>query len=222
MEFLFATLTILAVTTIASYIYSKRIRQAQLEYDRSRNLVKSITLGFTRQLERVARAINVARSDASDAQAVASEALRASQEAIDATKGSEEVTGELVEKMKETDETIASMKEEILKLSKRPVPRVVQPSVDAAIPLRGDAVLDSLTPTEIEVLMIIEEMKECSVPEIRERIRKTREHTARLLKKLYERGFIDRNTSGMPYRYRVRKEIKELIKQQKERMKLAV
>jgi len=79
-----------------------------------------------------------------------------------------------------------------------------------------------LTPTEIEVLMIIAEMEECSVPEIRERIRKTREHTARLLKKLYERGFIDRNTSGMPYRYRVRKEIKELIKQQKERMKLAV
>lgn len=222
MEFLFATLTILVVTTVASYIYSKRIRQAQLEYDRSRNLVKSITLGFTKQLERVARVVNVARSDASDAQSVASEALRVSQDAIDAAKGSEETSGELVEKMKETDETIASMKEEILKLSKRPVARVVQPSVDAAIPLRGDAVLDSLTPTEIEVLMIIAEMEECSVPEIRERIRKTREHTARLLKKLYERGFIDRNTSGMPYRYRVRKEIKELIKQQKERMKLAV
>ena len=51
---------------------------------------------------------------------------------------------------------------------------------------------------------------------------KTRERTARLLKKLFESGFIDRNTSGMPYRYSVRKEIKELIQQQKENAQLSL
>jgi DNA-binding MarR family transcriptional regulator len=94
--------------------------------------------------------------------------------------------------------------------------------VEAPIPVEGDAVLENLTDTELEVLALIEELGEGTVPEIRERIGKTREHTARLLKKLYERGFIDRNTSGMPYRYHVRKEIRELIQQQKERMRLAV
>jgi DNA-binding MarR family transcriptional regulator len=69
---------------------------------------------------------------------------------------------------------------------------------------------------------MIEEMGEGSVPEIRDRIGKTREHTARLLKKLFDRGFIDRNTSGMPYRYNIRKEIRELIKEQKDKTEISV
>ena len=60
---------------------------------------------------------------------------------------------------------------------------------------------------------MIVDIGEGSVTEIREQIGKTREHTARLLKKLYDKGFIDRNTSRMPYRYVIRKEIKELILQ---------
>ena len=40
-----------------------------------------------------------------------------------------------------------------------------------------------------------------------------------MLKRLYDSGFIDRNTSGMPYRYSVRKEIKELILQRGEMAK---
>ncbi len=94
--------------------------------------------------------------------------------------------------------------------------------VDAPIPLEQNAILESLTETELKVLTLIEELGEGSVPAIRERINKTREHTARLLKKLFEMGFIDRNTSGMPYRYYIRKEIKELIQRKKERAKLAV
>ena len=96
-----------------------------------------------------------------------------------------------------------------------------QTDMEAPIPLKQEAVLDQLTQTELEVLTLIEEIGEGSVPEIRKRIEKTREHTARLLKKLYERGFIDRNTSRMPYRYYVRKEIKELIQRQRENMRIA-
>jgi len=53
-------------------------------------------------------------------------------------------------------------------------------------------------------------------------VNKTREHTARLLKKLFDSGYIDRNTSGMPYRYSVRKEIKDLIQQQKENTQISL
>jgi DNA-binding MarR family transcriptional regulator len=84
--------------------------------------------------------------------------------------------------------------------------------LDAPIPLQQGDVLDQLTPTEFDVLTLIDEMGEGSVPEIRERIQKTREHTARLLKKLFDKGFIDRNTSSMPYRYHLRKEVVELVK----------
>ena len=222
MEFLFVTLSFLAITVAASFIYYKRIKQAQVEYERSKDLVRSITQGFVRQVERISKSIAGMQRDASDALHMAGEALDASRDAISTAEESRKETKKLAERIDDTDTAISSVREEIQKLAERPVAAPVQARVEAPIPVEGDAVLENLTETELEVLALIEELGEGAVPEIRERIGKTREHTARLLKKLYERGFIDRNTSGMPYRYHVRKEIRELIQQQKERMRLAV
>ncbi len=222
MEFLFATLSFLAITMVASFIYYKRIKQAQTEYEGSKDLVRSITHVFVSQVEKISKSIARMQRDASDAQHVAGEALDTSRDAIGAAEESREETKRLAERINDVDKSISSMREEIQKLVERPAIAPVQARVEAPIPVEGDAVLENLTETELEVLALIEEIGEGTVPEIRERIGKTREHTARLLKKLYERGFIDRNTSGMPYRYSVRKEIKELIQQQKERMRLAV
>lgn len=222
MELLFATASLFAVTVVASFIYYKRIKQAQAEYEGSKDLVRGITHGFTKQVERISRSIKGMQQDASDARAIASEALNASSEAIAAAEEGLDETKRLAEKLDETDRVIASMKGEIQKLADRPAATPLQARVDAPIPLKKDDILENMTETELEVLTLIEELGEGSVPEIRKRIEKTREHTARLLKKLYENGFIDRNTSGMPYRYYIRKEIKELIQQRKERMKLAV
>jgi uncharacterized membrane protein len=222
LEFLFVTLSFLAITVAASFIYYKRIKQAQVEYERSKDLVRSITQGFVRQVERISKSIAGMQRDASDALHMAGEALDASRDAISTAEESRKETKKLAERIDDTDTAISSMREEIQKLAERPVAAPVQARVEAPIPVEGDAVLENLTETELEVLALIEELGEGAVPEIRERIGKTREHTARLLKKLYERGFIDRNTSGMPYRYHVRKEIRELIQQQKERMRLAV
>ncbi len=222
MEFLFATLSFLAITMVASFIYYKRIKQAQAEYEESKEILKSITQVFVGQVEKISKSIVGMQRDASDAQHMAGEAHDTSSEAIRAAEKSREETKKLAERIDDVDKSISSMREEIKKLLERPAIAPVQARVEAPIPVEGDAVLENLTETELEVLALIEEMGEGTVPEIRERIGKTREHTARLLKKLYERGFIDRNTSGMPYRYSVRKEIKELIQQQKERMRLAV
>ena len=109
------------------------------------------------------------------------------------------------------------MKKDLSKLSSQP--RVIvspQNPVDAPIPIQGDDILQELTETELEVLKMIVDFGEGTVPEIKEQISKTREHTARLLKKLYDKGFIDRNTSNMPYRYNIRKEIRDLIMEQNE------
>jgi uncharacterized membrane protein len=148
--------------------------------------------------------------------------MKVSQEASETVKENEEERRRLAEKIGETEKALSDMKEEMQKLSMRPVAVPPRMDVDAPIPLKQDAVLDQLTPTELDVLALIEEMGEGTVQQIRERIGKTREHTARLLKKLFERGFIDRNTSGMPYRYYIRKEIRELIHQQREKMEISL
>lgn len=218
MELFFATASLLLVTTVASYIYYKRIRQAQEEYEGSKDLVRVITSGFRREVDKITKSISGLREDAAAAQYAAGESLKASRDVVELVRmGAEESKGQS-ERLEEAERTIQQLRAEVEQLSQRPVVAVQPPSaaVQAPIPVQGDAVLDGLTPTELDVLALIEEMGEGTVPDIRERIGKTREHTARLLKKLYERGFIDRNTSSMPYRYYVRKEIRELIKQQKD------
>jgi len=223
-ELFFATASLLLVTTVASYIYYKRIRQAQEEYEGSKDLVRVITSGFRREVDKIAKSISGLREDAAAAQYAASESLKASRDAVELVRmGVEESKGQS-ERLGEAEKTIQQLRAEVEQLSQRPVVAVQPPSaaVQAPIPVQGDAVLDGLTPTELNVLALIEEMGEGTVPDIRVRIGKTREHTARLLKKLYERGFIDRNTSSMPYRYYVRKEIRELIKQQKDEARISV
>ncbi len=222
MELFFATISLFTVTIVASFIYYKRIQQAHVEYENSKDIVRVITSGFSRQLRKVAGSIMAAERDAADAQLTAAEAIRTSVEAIEAVKNNSGKVSELSVKMDETDKTITSLREEIQSLARRRPVIAVQPSVEGAIPMRQDAVLDQLTPTELGVLMLIEETGEASGPAIREKVNKTREHTARLLKKLFDSGFIDRNTSGMPYRYSVRKEIKALIQQQKENTQISL
>ena len=222
MELFFATICLFTVTIVASFIYVKRIQQAHAEYENSKDVVRSITSGFSQQLRRVTGSILTIEKDAADAQFAAAEALRTSAEAVEVVKDNSEKVSELSVKIDETDKTITSLREAIQSLARRRPVVAVQPSVEGAIPMRQDAVLDQLTPTELGVLMLIEETGEASGPAIREKVNKTREHTARLLKKLFDSGFIDRNTSGMPYRYSVRKEIKELIQQQKENAQLSL
>ena len=201
-----------AVTTIASFIYYKRISQAQEEYEESRDIVRGITNGFTRQILRLTAAISGFEIDASDAQRMAAQALEASRMAVEASKSGVDERKLLAQRFEGTENSIEEIRKEIRELSKRSVPLVRAVPLDAPIPLQQRDVLDQLTPTEFDVLTLINEMGEGSVPEIRERIQKTREHTARLLKKLFDKGFIDRNTNSMPYRYHLRKEIVELVK----------
>ncbi len=222
MEFLFATISFFIVTTAASFIYISRIKEARTEYENSKDIVRSITVGFSRQLKKVVGMIGSAERSATEANFVASEAMKTSTKAIEAVRENSEKVSQLSNKQDETEKAITSLREEIQTLARRRPVVAAGPSVDAPIPLRRDAVLDQLTPTEMEFLMLIEEVGEASGPAIRERVNKTREHTARLLKKLFDSGFIDRNTSGMPYRYSVRKEIRELIRQQKESAQLSV
>jgi hypothetical protein len=212
LELFFATLMLFAVTTIASFIYYKKISQAQEEYEESRDLVRGITNGFTRQISRLTAMISGFESDASEAQRVAAQALEATRVAVEASKSGVDERKLLAQRFEGTENSIEEIRKEIRELSKRPVPLVRAVPLDAPIPLQQGDVLDQLTPTEFDVLTLIDEMGEGSVPEIRERIQKTREHTARLLKKLFDKGFIDRNTSSMPYRYHLRKEVVELVK----------
>ena len=50
-----------------------------------------------------------------------------------------------------------------------------------------------------------------TAPEIKERVSLSREHTARLMKKLYEEGYLEREVGKIPFRYSIKKEMENLM-----------
>jgi len=209
LELVFTTIALFVVTVVASYIYYRRIRMAQAEYEGSRESVMNITSGFTRQVKRMEGNLRKMEGDAAQARYMAEEALKMGRGSNEATlKGLEKVK-ELSGRVEGIEGNLDKMRTELQKLAAQPRLAPTLAQVDAPIPVQGEDVFKRLTDTELEVLQMIMDLGEGSVPEIRDKINKTREHTARLLKKLYDSGFIDRNTSGMPYRYSVRKEIRD-------------
>ncbi len=217
MALVFTTFALFIVTIVASYIFYQRIKMAQTEYEDSKGIVRNITSGFTRQVKRMESDLDRLERETLQVKYMASEAISAKQGDSEATLAGLEKVKELSDRVDGIEESIDSMKKDLSKLASQP--RVIvspQGPVDAPIPVQGEDILQTLTNTELEVLKMIVDFGEGTVPEIKEQIQKTREHTARLLKKLYDKGFIDRNTNSMPYRYSIRKEIRDLILEQNE------
>jgi multidrug efflux pump subunit AcrB len=215
MELVFTTFALFLVTIVASYIFYQRIKMAQGEYEDSKDAVRNITFGFSRQVKRMESDLERLERDTLQAKYMANEALTNRQDNSEATLVGLEKVKELSDRVDGIEDSIEIMKKDLNKLASQP--RVIQQTqVDAPIPVQGDDILAGLTDTELDVLKMIVDTGEGTVPEIKEIIDKTREHTARLLKKLYDKGFVDRNTSSMPYRYSIRKEIRDLILEQNE------
>jgi DNA-binding MarR family transcriptional regulator len=216
MALLYTNLAMFVVLVVASYIFYQRIKMAQMEYDESRGTVQNITSMFTRQVKRMESDINRVEREALQAKYMANNAISAGQGSGDATLVGLEKVKELNNRVENIETSIESMRDDLKKLaSQSRVISQVQP-LNAPIPVEGSNIIQQITETEMDVLKMIVDLGEGTVPEIKDVIGKTREHTARLLKKLYEKGYIDRNTSGMPYRYSIRKEIRELILEQNE------
>ncbi len=65
------------------------------------------------------------------------------------------------------------------------------------------------TPTELEVLSLLAGAGPKSAPEIGRVVGRSREHTARLMKRLFEEGYVRRDQTRIPFRYSVVERVKE-------------
>ena len=217
MELAYTTAALLLVTVAASIIFYRKIKEATTEYDGSKEYIRNITFGFTRQVNRLQQDVAKVENEAATARMVASEAFRNSGEAKEATLRGLEAIKMMQDRVESTESTVESLKKEVQKLATAPKQRlVIRQDIEAPIPVQQGNVLAQLTETELSALKKIAELGEGAVPEIKEHLGTTREHTARMLKRLYESGFVDRSTNAMPYRYSIRKEIRDLIQQQPE------
>jgi chromosome segregation ATPase len=213
---------LLAATVIASVEYYRQIRKAQKEYEKAREAVEDIVLSFNRELKREADRLelvaykvegNAAKADTSLKRADNIEKKIAPIESK--LRAISENDASILSKIAEVDTKthnieaahqtlktkITEVEEQVQKLSA--VPEI---KIEPVIPIRRDKAMAALTDTEVTVLEML------SAEGSKNRVRLSREHTARLMKKLYEEGYVERETGKIPFKYNVKKEMAKLLK----------
>lgn len=219
---------LVTATVIAAVEYYRQLRRAQREYEKAREAVEDIVMSFNRQfrsegekLEALAYKIEASGSKTSGILEIAQDTgkrMDSVQTKLEAEAGSMvKVTTRLEELEKRTRDLATSQESVSARLGdveqrSRQLPLVPEAGLEAVIPLRRDKTLSQLTNTELSVLEMLATEGPKTAPEIKERVRLSREHTARLMKKLYEEGYLERETGKLPFKYCVKKEMEKILK----------
>ena len=221
------TSVLLFGTISAIFLYYRRIMTLNKEYERARGVVNDIVVSvdrqFSRQKDRVlffAQKIeNVLSENKKVTKKVEDYEGRLSgltKLVEDVPNIEDKVSGQIQEMrnevvgIKEAQDRVMKKLVEIEKIKREAY--VPEMKIEAAIPIKREKALEPLTETELMVLETIGKEGEKTAPEIREKIGLTREHTARLMKKLYKDGYLERDTHKMPYIYRLKEEMQKILK----------
>ena len=107
---------------------------------------------------------------------------------------------------------ITGFEEQIQKILVSPQTQEIRGEISVPpIIIKKDKALAALTDTEIAVLEMLIKDGPKTAPEIKEKINLSREHTARLMKKLYEEGYLERGSGKIPFIYSIKKEMETLL-----------
>jgi DNA-binding CsgD family transcriptional regulator len=219
----------LSVTTVAAAIgYYRYLRRAQREYEKAKIAVDDIVLSFNRQFKRESEKLEVIAYKVESIASKTSGTLDMAKDLgkrVDAVEMKAKADTESASRVAEhldhfeaklrdvaaSQETIATRLADFEEKA-RQIPSVPEAGLEAVIPIRKDKAIAQLTDTELSVLELLASEGPKTAPEIKERVKLSREHTARLMKKLYEQGYLERETGKIPFRYSVKKEMERLLK----------
>jgi uncharacterized protein YceH (UPF0502 family) len=228
-DFLLILIGALLATTVGAAIeYYRQIRRVHIEYNKAKEVVEDVILSFNRQLEREGKKLETL---AFKVEALSSKSERALSKAEEVegkmrllegkvepiAEAGMEVLAKIEDVNKKVHDTIASQEILVTKVSAieeqlRQFSETPEIRAEAVIPIKKEKALAPLTETEVAVLKMLALEGPKTAPEIKERIKLSREHTARLMKKLYEEGYLERDTRKIPFKYSVKKEMEDLLK----------
>ena len=224
---LLVTSVLLFITILALFLYYRRIRTLRQEYERARGVVEDIVVGVDSQFRRQKDRVLFVAQKVEAASLENKKVVKKIEEYEGQLTGLTKVIGDVPQIEEKFSGQLKEMKSEV-KGIKEAQDKVMQKLVDiekikqevyvpevkieAAIPIKREKALEPLTETELMVLETIGKEGEKTAPEIREKIGLTREHTARLMKKLYKDGYLERDTHKMPYVYRLKEEMQKILK----------
>jgi len=228
-ELVVSLMAVLVAATISSAIlYYRQIRKIQVEYEKARSIIEDVVLSFNRELRKevdrtelvaykvegnAAKADNIVKRMDSLEKTMESVKVQAvpspeKEQALSVEFSSLNSRVASLEALQETVKTkVSGIEEEMQKFVSIPEMRN-----EPAIQIRREKALAALTDTEISVLEMLVTEGSKTAPEIKDRVSLSREHTARLMKKLYEEGYVERETGKIPFRYSAKKEMEKVLK----------
>jgi len=221
--FLVGVAVLLLISLGAFLFYFRRIRRLTEEYEGAKTLVSDIVASFDKQFRSQEEKLSVitqkiisfaSRSDKVDNKAAKQEEqMKQISAQITVLSGLAQLPEQLTDvtqKITDVTKSQEEIRERMTNLeAKLATPEI---SIESAIPIKQDKALASLTPTELSVLEILANEGEKTAPEIKTRVNLTREHTARLMKKLYAEGYLERTTGKIPFAYRIKEEMRKILK----------
>ena len=130
------------------------------------------------------------------------ESLNWIKEVADAVLRAPATISTVTKKVEEVSEPVRpSEQSTVIQSPIRTDPSVVQPGS-----------LNSITtPTELQVLTLLADEGPKSAPEIGRIVGRSREHTARLMKKLFDEGYVRRDQTRIPFRYSTVERVKQSL-----------
>ena len=226
----------LIATVTASIEYYRQVRKAQKEYEKAKGTVEDIILSFNRELKREFDKLDLVAFKVEGNSSKADTSLRRiervekkmapledqitaiSQSRIDISSNVTAILSGLTGLESKIKDIEAS--QEIIKVKVSGFEEQIQKSITAGpeiknepvIFIKRDKAMAALTDTEITVLEMLSSEGPKTAPEIKDRVHLSREHTARLMKKLYEEGYLEREVGKIPFSYSIKKEMEKLLK----------
>jgi hypothetical protein len=228
-EFLLILVGVLLAATVGAALeYYRQIRKAQREYEKAKEAVEDVVLSFNRELKREADKLEIMAFKVEGSASKADTGLKRIdiiEKKIAPLQGQVNAISEnnaiILARLTDVDvktrdigASHETLKTKITELDEQVQKFLTGPEVrsEAVIPIKRDKAMAALTNTELAVLEMLSTEGPKTAPEVKDRVQLSREHTARLMKKLYEEGYLERETGKIPFKYSVKKEMEKLLK----------
>jgi len=217
---------VFSLMTIAfSYIYYKRILSVKKEYDSAKNLVSGIVFTFEKSLEEQKDTIETMLYDIENLQS-SNDKKSKQNNYLELTidnliknftsvyKINEKIISNLLLIKNNINELKISDKQLYEKIDSFEKNKDLLQKALINLPSNQKTPLIKLNNTETKIVRILLSEGAKTAPEIMKEIGNTREHTSRLMKKLWQEGFVERDTHVIPFIYRPTKELEKRINSQ--------
>jgi dihydropteroate synthase len=220
---LIPSLIFIIIIIILTYKYYNKVLDAQKEYAVAKQLVSNIVLTFRKRvneqntkvdnilydIEELQSSIEKRRKQEIYFQDNINDIIKSVTSVFTINKKLVDnfiVMNTKIDKLKTTDkilyDTLELFKKEQKELLQKPILKLPSDQRKSFV---------KLTRTEIQIIQILLSEGAKTAPKIMDEINKTREHTSRLMKKLWQEGYIERDTNSIPFIYRPTKELKKRI-----------